>query len=113
MVRHMIGVVVGSVAFVAGVSGCLLPIDSAVPTMRYVNDSSQDVTVIIEGGSSDYPQEVAKHSSYSKGIGVCVGTGIRVQTKSGQLVGRVKEQACPDWTGTINTDGTLDYVENK
>jgi len=93
--------------------GCLLPIDPAVPTMGYVNASSQDVTVIIEDGSSDYPQEVAKHSSYTEGIGVCVGTSIRVQTKSGQLVGRIDKQACPHWILTVNEDGTLDYVKGK
>jgi hypothetical protein len=81
--------------------------------MRFVNDSSQDVTVIIEDGSSDYPEEVAKHSSYTMGIGVCVGTSIRVQTKSGQLVGRIDKQACPHWILTVNEDGTLDYVKGK
>jgi hypothetical protein len=113
MVGRVFGVIVGTAAVAVSLGGCLLPIDAAVPTMRYVNDSSQDVTVIIEGRSSDFPEEVANHSSYSKGIGVCIGTGIRVETKSGQLVGRVKEQACPNWTLTINEDGTLDYVENK
>ena len=113
MARHVIGVIVGTAAVAVSLGGCLLSVDAAKPTMRFVNDSSQDVTVIIEDGSSDYPQEVAKHSSYTQGIGVCVGTSIRVQTKSGQLVGRVKEQACPDWTLTINEDGTLGYVKDE
>ena len=113
MVRRVIGVILGSVAFVAGVSGCLLSVDAAKPTMRFVNDSSQDVAVIIEDGSSDYPQEVAKHGSHTMGIGVCVGTSIRVQTKSGQLVGRIDKQACPHWILTVNEDGTLDYVKGK
>ena len=113
MARHAIGVIVGSVALAASLSGCLISVDAAKPTMRFVNDSSQDVTVIIENGSSDYPEEVAKHSSYLMGIGVCVGTGIRVQTKSGQLVGSIDKQACPNWTLTVNEDGTLDYVKDK
>jgi hypothetical protein len=109
----MIGVIVGTAAVAVSLGGCLLSVDAAKPTMGYVNASSQDVTVIIEDGSSDYPQEVAKHSSYTKGIGVCVGTSIRVQTKSGQLVGRIDKQACPHWILTVNEDGTLDYVKGK
>lgn len=112
VVRRVIGVVVGGVAVAVGLSGCLSSYDAAKPTMRHVNDSSQDVTVIIEGRSSDYPQEVANHSSYSEDIGVCVGTGIRVETKSGELIGRVDAEACPDWTLTMNEDGSLDYVED-
>ena len=113
MVRRMIGVIVGTAAVAVSLGGCLFSYDAAKPTMHYVNDSSQDVTVIIEDGSSDYPQEVAKHSSYTMGIGVCVGTSIRVQTKSGQLVGRIDKQACPHWILTVNEDGTLDYVKGK
>ena len=113
MVRRMIGVIVGTAAVAVSLGGCLLSVDAAKPTMRFVNDSSQDVTVIIEDGSSDYPQEVAKHSSYTQGIGVCVGTSIRVQTKSGQLVGRIDKQACPHWILTVNEDGSLDFVESK
>ena len=111
MVRRMIGVIVGTGAVAVSLGGCLFSYDAAKPTMRYVNDSSQDVTVIIEGGSSDYPQEVANHSSYSKGIGVCVGTGIRVETVNGEFIGRVKAQACPDWTLTVNEDDSLDYAK--
>lgn len=111
MVRRVIGVIVGAAAVAVSLGGCLISVDAAKPTMRYVNDSSQDVTVIIEGRSSDYPQEVANHSSYSNGIGVCVGTGIRVETKSGQLLGRIDKQACPRRILTVNEDGTLDYVE--
>lgn len=110
--RHVTGVIVGTTAVAVSLGGCLFSYDAAKPTMQYVNDSSQDVAVIIEGGSSDYPQEVANHSSYLKGIGVCVGTGIRVENDEGELIGRVDEQACPDWTLTINEDGSLDYVED-
>jgi hypothetical protein len=113
VVRRVIGVIVGTAAVAVSLGGCLFSYDAAKPTMHYVNDSSQDVTVIIEGRDSDYPDEVAKHSSYSKGIGVCIGTGIRVETKSGQLVGRVKEQACPDWTLTVNEDDSLGYVKDE
>lgn len=110
--RRAIGLVVGGAAVAVSLSGCLLPIDAAKPTMQYVNDSSQDAIVIIEGRSSDYPQQVANHSSYLEGIGVCVGTGIRVETTSGELIGRIDKQACPNWKLTINEDGTLDYVKD-
>ena len=113
VVRRGLGAVAGGVAVAATLNGCLLPIDAPKTHVTYTNDSSQDVTVIIEGRSSDYPQEVANHSSYSEGIGVCVGTSIRVQTKSGQLVGRIDKQACPHWILTVNEDGTLDYVKDK
>jgi hypothetical protein len=109
----MIGVIVGSVAFAASLSGCLLPIDAAKPVMHFKNDSSQDVVVVIEGWSDEFPKVVASQSSYPFGISECEGTGMRVETKSGELIGRVNAQGCPDWTLTINKDDSLDYVKDK
>ena len=113
MVRRRIGVVVVSVALAASLSGCLLPIDAAKPEMRVKNESSQDVVVSVEGLSSEFPNIVASQSSYPYGLSECQGTGIRVETESGQLVGRIDKQACPNWTLTVNEDGTLDYVKGK
>ncbi len=80
--------------------------------MSFTNDSSQDVVATIEGLSDEYPRVVSSGSSYPESLGECQGTGIRVETESGELLGRVEAQACPDWTLTINEDGTLDYVED-
>ena len=56
---------------------------------------------------------VASKGSYPESIPECVGTGIRVEAKSGELIGRINKQACPNWTLTVNEDGTLDYVKDK
>ena len=113
MVRRMIGVIVGSVALATSLGGCLLPIDSSGAFVRYANESSQDVVVTIEGLGTEFPMPVASKGSYSESVDKCAGTGIRVETKSGELIGRVDKQACPNWTLTINDDGSLDYVEDE
>jgi len=111
--RHMIGVLVGGVALATSLSGCLLPIDSSGANVLYVNDSSQDVVVIIEGLGDDLPTPVASKGSYLENLPKCVGTGLRVEAKSGELIGRIDKQACPNWTLTINEDGSLDYVKDE
>lgn len=111
VVRRVIGVMVGSAAVAVGLSGCILPIDAAQQAMIFTNDSSRAVVVVVEGLSDEYPQLVVRESSYGYGLDECLGTGIRVETESGELIGRVDAQACPDWTLTVNEDGTLDYAE--
>lgn len=93
-------------------SGCLFAYDATKPVMHFTNASSQDVVVIVEGWSDDFPRVVASPSSYREVIDECAGTAIRVETENGALLGRVDAQACPDWTLTIDEDGTLDYVED-
>jgi hypothetical protein len=112
MVRRVIGFVVGSAAVAASLSGCKFPYVAAEPEMHFTNDSGQGVVVIVEGLSDEYPRVVASRSSYPYRLSECMGTGIRVETKGGDLLGRVGEQACPDWTLTINEDGSLDYVKD-
>lgn len=111
MIRRRVGAMAGSFALATILSGCLLPLDSAGTDLRYTNDSSQDVVVIIETLTQEYPQLVASQSSYPYGLDDCVGTGIRVETEDGELIGRVDSQACPDWTLTINEGGSLTYEE--
>jgi len=113
MVRRVIGVIVGCVALATSLSGCLLPIDAAKPVMHLANDSSQDVVVIVEGWGEKFPRVVPSQKSYLYTLDECVGTGIRVEAESGAIIGRVKAQACPDWTLTINKDDSLDYVKDK
>ena len=113
MVRRVIGVIVGSVALATSLSGCLFPLDSAGTNVRYRNNSSQDVVVIIEGLSDEFPMPVASKGSYPYGLSKCQGTRIRVENASGGVLGRVNAQTCPDWTLTINEDGSLNYVETK
>jgi hypothetical protein len=113
MVRRVIGVIVGSVALATSLSGCLFPIDAAKPVMHVVNDSSQEVVVTIEGTNVRFPKHLASQDYYTEVLDECQGTGIRVETKSGELIGRVDAQACPNWTLTINKDDSLNYVEDK
>ena len=112
MVRRVIGLAVGTVAVVASLSGCRIPYVAAEPEMHFTNDSSQGVVVIVEGLSDEYPRVVASRSSCLYGVSECTGTGIRVETEGGELLGRVEAQACPDWVLTINEDGSLDYVKD-
>ncbi len=112
MARRVIGVIIGSVAVAVSLGGCLLSVDAAKPVMHFANDSGQDVVVTIEGRGDEFPQLVASQTTYPNTLDDCQGTGIRVETEDGELIGRVDEQACPDWTLTISEDGTLDYVED-
>jgi hypothetical protein len=112
VVRRVIGAVAGGVAVAVSLSGCLFAYDAAKPGMHFTNDSSQDVVVIVEGLGDEYPRVVSSGSSYPESLGECQGTGIRVETEGGELLGRVIAQACPNWTLTINKDGSLDYVED-
>jgi hypothetical protein len=111
--RRVFGAVAGGVAVAAMLSGCLIAIDAAKPVMHFTNDSSQDVVVVVEGFSSEFPDLVASQNYYTYGLSKCEGTGMRVETVSGEFIGRVKAQACPNWTLTINEDGSLDYVKDK
>ena len=113
MVRRTIGIVVGSVVVATSVSGCLLPIDRAHPTVQFENVLDQTVVFTIEDTGTGIDTAVASGRGGNFPIAECVGTGIRVETESGQLVGRIDKQACPNWTLTVNEDGTLDYIENK
>lgn len=109
--RRGVGVVVGSIAVSVCLGGCA--IDAAHPEMNLANDSSEDVVVIVEDLSGEYPQEIARESRSTLGVSECWGTGIRVETSSGDLLGRVDAEVCPNWTLTIHSDGSLDYVETK
>lgn len=113
MMRHVSGSIVGGVALATGLSGCLLPLDASPPWMNFTNDSSQDVVVIIEGLSDEYPVVVSSGSTHPEFLDICLGTGIRVETTTGEFIGRVEGKACPDWTLTINQDGSLDYLEDE
>ena len=112
MVRRGFGAVAGSVAVAAMLSGCLLSIDAAKTHVTYTNDSSQDVVVTIEGENVKFPRQVASQSSFPEVLDECQGTAIRVEAKGNEFIGRVKAQACPNWTLTINKDGSLDYVKD-
>ncbi len=113
VIRRVIGGIIGCVAIAPMLSGCLFAYDAAAPYVRYTNESSQDVVVIIEGENVKFPRQVASRSSYPEDLDECQGTGIRVETSGGDVLGRVDAQACPNWTLTITEDGTLDYVEDE
>lgn len=110
--RRVIGGIVGCVVIAPTLSGCLFAYDAAKTHVHHTNSSSEDVLVIIEGENVKFPRQVASQSSYPEVLDECQGAGIRVEAESGQLIGRVDAQACPDWTLTINDDGSLDYVED-
>ena len=74
---------------------------------------AKTVVVTIEGLGTEFPIPVASKGSSPESVQKCVGTSIRVETESGQLVGRIDKQACPNWTLTVNEDGTIDYVKGK
>lgn len=92
-------------------SGRRPPLDAAKTHVRYTNDSSQDVVVTVEGPNVRIPRQVASRSACPEVLDECQGTGISVETDGGKLIGRVKAQACPDWTLRINENGTLDYAQ--
>lgn len=109
--RRGVRVVVGVIAVSVYLGGCAF--DAAHPEMKLANDSSQDVVVIVEDASGEYPRALARESRSTLGVSECWGTGIRVETASGDLLGRVDAEVCPNWTLTIRSDGSLDYVETK
>jgi hypothetical protein len=112
VVLRVFGAVAGGIAVVATLTGCLLPIDAAKPEILYTNQYDENVIVTVEGTDAKFETKVSGGSSYYEYIPGCVGTGIRVETGGGELLGRVRAQACPNWTLTINKDGSLDYVKD-
>ena len=94
-----------------GLSGCLFAHDAAKPMFVFANDYSEPVVVILERGDSEIERLVSSGGSTGVTLTTCYGTGIRVESESGEALGRVDEQACPDWELTINQDGSLTYKE--
>jgi len=92
-------------------SGCLFAYDGRITTVDYKNDYAEPVLVFIEGSSPEYGTQVKSQSSNAYPLQGCFGDGLRVETESGVVLGRVDEQACPDWLLTINEDGSLTYEE--
>lgn len=111
--RLAMGRVLVTAVGLASLAGCLIAVDAAVPMIRFVNDSDRDARFVIEAFGSEGSLLVSAHSSYTSPLDECAGTGLRVETTDGELIGRIHEPACPDWTLTINEDGSLDYTEDE
>ncbi|MGN8247377.1 hypothetical protein ACTHAM_001552 [Cellulomonas soli] len=101
---------VGCLAALGLLTGCVY--DAAVPAVYYENRLDEAVVITLEGERGPYEVAVGSDSSNSLGTDECKGTAIVVKTEDGDLVGRVEEAACPDWTLVVNADGTLDYTED-
>ncbi|WNM26767.1 hypothetical protein RN607_11250 [Demequina capsici] len=93
-------------------TGCIVTYDAAKPELLVVNDYSEDVVAVIEGLKSEIDTPVDASRANAMVVDKCMGTAIRVETTSGDILGRVEEQACPGWTLTVNEDGTLTYTED-
>lgn len=111
MAPRAVGIFAAGIVLAASLGGCLFAYDAAKPAVRYRNDTSQDVVIIIEGKGTGFQRLVPSRESFASTISECEGTSIRVETANGELLGRVDSPACPDWELTINADGSLDYVE--
>ncbi|GAA3800882.1 hypothetical protein [Cellulomonas soli] len=101
---------VGCLTALGLLTGCVY--DAARPQVTYENRLDQTVLVTLEGAGGPYEVVVGGDSSNSLGTDECLGTAIVVKTEDGDLVGRVEEPACPDWSLVVNDDGTLDYTED-
>ena len=110
-VRRAFVAVTLSAATATGLSGCLFAYDAAVPTVTFVNHYPKPVVFTVEGGSPESVVHVPSEESGDTYIESCYGTGIRVESESGEALGRVDDQACPDWQLTINADGSLTYED--
>ena len=113
MVPRAIGVIFASVILTASLGGCMFAYDAAKPSVRYKNDTGEDVVVIVEatGSATEFKRTVPGREAFLSALSECEGTSIRVESASGEFLGRVESPACPDWQLTINADGSLDYVE--
>jgi len=89
----------------------LFAYDTAIPYVDFLSDYTEPVVVIVEGTDPEVDRRVEPQGANSLAIEECLGTGVRVETESGDLVGRVAEQACPGWRLTISGDGSLSYQE--
>lgn len=92
-------------------TGCLVNYDAAKPEVLLINDYNEDVVVVVEGLKPEIDTAVDAGRANVAGVNKCIGTAIRVETTSGEVLGRIEEQACPNWVLTITEAGELEYTE--
>ncbi|MGV8973484.1 MAG: hypothetical protein ACOH10_14265 [Rhodoglobus sp.] len=103
--------VLGCLASIAMLGGCIFSYDAARPSVMYQNRLDERVIVSLEDTELPSEQTVRSHGEVFFEMDECLGTAIVVETEDGDYVGKVDQPACPDWMLTINEDGTLDYAE--
>ncbi|WP_144016147.1 hypothetical protein [Demequina sp. NBRC 110052] len=97
-------------------TGCVFAIDPPHPTVEFFNDSNQTVIFTVEyndGGPDAKAVVVEPHLVGSSSVDVCTGQSIRVETETGEVLGRTTEPACPNWLLTVHEDGTLTYEDKS
>ena len=109
--RRVFVAITMSAATATSLSGCVFAYDAAKPEVQFVNDYPEPVVFIIEGSEPERVQRLRSGSGIGVTLNTCYGTGIRVESESGEALGRVDNQACPDWQLTINADGSLTYED--
>lgn len=97
-------------------TGCVFAIDPAQPGVTYQNDSDRTVKFRVEydvSGDAGRPISVESHKTGFKTLDECSGDRIRVETETGEILGRTTEPACPNWLLTVHEDGTLTYEDKS
>ncbi|WP_084075008.1 hypothetical protein [Demequina sp. NBRC 110052] len=92
-------------------TGCLVNYDSAKPEMTISNEYSEDVVVWVGNGSREEDTPLEAGDATVILVPNCVGSEIRVETTSGEVLDRLEERACPNWVLTITEAGELEYTE--
>ena len=110
-IRRAAVAVTMTAALATSLSGCLFAYDAATPEITFVNDYPEPVVFAFEGRDPEFAAHVAAGSSISRGLYSCDGSGIRVETESGDLLAQMDEEVCPDGLLTINADGSLTYED--
>lgn len=94
-------------------SGCQLPLTPAPPQAALKNSTIGVLCVAVEGLASDLRYDIQPQQRVLRTVDACLGTSLRVETMGRDLVGTVDGPLWPDWTLTINEDGTITYTEDE
>ncbi|NUU19143.1 hypothetical protein HP550_17990 [Cellulomonas humilata] len=101
-VRHRLAAVLGAVALVATLAGC---IDHPPDAAELTNESDQPVVVTFEG--SDEVVELPAREGRSLPGDECVGTGIVVSAQDGTVLASFDGGACTTTILTVHDDGEV------
>lgn len=112
MPRRMVAMVAILAALTSVRGGCQLPLNPAPPEVAFVNNTNRVLHVAVEGLESDLVCGIEPQRRDLLTVDACLGTSLKVETTSRELVGMVVGPLCPDWTLMINEDGTIAHTED-